>query len=69
VIITNIAGAVANLTAEAQIAWSSGINGPIIIGAGKNIQFTINGGATGVDYVCIIVAKWRPVVIGASLII
>ncbi len=68
VIITNVAGAVANLTAEAQIAWSSGINGPTIISVGTNIQLTINGGATGVDYVCTVVAKWKPVVAGGLLI-
>jgi len=59
-------GAVANLTAEAQLAWQN-FNAPILIKVGKKVQLTIAGGAHGVAYVCDIVAKVRAVTSGGYL--
>jgi len=63
VIIDALSGAVANLTAEAQLAWS----GEIYIPVGTEIELTIGGGAHGVAYVCDVVAKYRAVVSGGAL--
>ena len=59
-------GAVANLTAEAQLAWQN-FNAPILIKVGTKVQLTIAGGAHGVAYVCDIVAKTRAVTSGGYL--
>ena len=48
VLIDNTTGGVANLTAEAQLAWQ----GKVRLGVGKKIQLTINGGPEGGAYVC-----------------
>ena len=63
VIIDALSGAVANLTAEAQLSWS----GDIYIPVGTEIELTIGGGAHGVAYVCDVVAKYRSVVSGGAL--
>ena len=63
VIIDSLSGAVANLTAEAQLSWS----GEIYIPVGTEIELTIGGGAHGVAYVCDVVAKYRSVVSGGAL--
>ena len=57
------AGDVANLTAEAQIAWT----GAILIKAGSKIQLTIGGGAADESTVCDVVAECRAVVSGGYL--
>jgi hypothetical protein len=54
VLISAADGVVANLTAEAQLAWQN-FNAPILIKTGKKIQLTIAGGAHVVAYVCDIV--------------
>lgn len=56
-------GVVANLTAEAQLAWQN-FSAPILIKVGKKVQLTIAGGAHGVAYVCDIVAKVKAVTSG-----
>jgi hypothetical protein len=61
--ITNVQGAVANLTAENQLFT----NDPISIGVGKLIQLTINGGATGAGYVCTVEVLYHAVTTGGSL--
>jgi len=63
VVISAADGAVANLTAEAQLAWDGGIYIPV----GTEIELTIAGGAHGVAYVCSVVAKYRSVVSGGEL--
>ncbi len=63
VIISAADGVVANLTAEAQLAWT----GAILIKAGTLIQLTIAGGAHGAAYVCDVVAECRAVVAGGYL--
>ena len=63
VIIDSVTGAVANLTAEAQLSW----NGEIYIPTGTEIELAIGGGAHGVAYVCDVVAKYRSVVSGGVL--
>jgi hypothetical protein len=63
VLIDNIQGAVANLTAENQLTWQ----GVCRIGVGKKIQLTINGGATGAGYVCNVNVESRAVVSGGYL--
>ncbi len=64
VIIPASVGKVANLTSENQL-FTSGQ--PVLVGVGKHIQLTINGGATGVAYVCTVVANYSAVVAGGSL--
>jgi len=59
-------GAVANLTAEAQLAWQN-FNAPILIKVDKKIQLTIAGGAHGIAYVCDVIAKTRAVTSGGYL--
>ena len=58
-------GVVANLTAEAQLAWT----GMILLDAGTSatIGLTIAGGAAGVARVCDVVAEYRAVVNGGYL--
>lgn len=63
VFISSTTGAVANLTAQAQISKDA----PIIIAAGKKIQLTIAGGAHGSAYSCTVYAFYRAVVSGGSL--
>jgi len=63
VIISAADGAVANLTAEAQLFWT----GAILIKAGALIQLTIAGGPHGVAYVCDVEAECRAVVGGGYL--
>lgn len=64
VFIDNVLGAVANLTAEAQLAWT----GAVTVHAGKLIRLTINGGAHGVAYLCNTEVQYRTVVIGGLLV-
>lgn len=63
VIISAADGAVANLTAEADLGWT----GTLYITVGTKIQLTIAGGAHGVAYVCQVTAKCRAVVAGGYL--
>ena len=63
VFISTALGAVANLTAEAQLSS----NAPIMISTGQKIQLTIAGGAHGVAYVCDVAANYRTVVAGGYL--
>jgi hypothetical protein len=56
-------GAVANLTAEAQISKEA----PIKISTGKLIQLTIAGGAHGVAYSCSVTVLYRAIVAGGTL--
>ena len=66
VLISAADGAVANLTAEAQLAWQN-FNAPVLIKTGTKIQLTIAGGAHGIAYVCDVVAKVRAVTSGGYL--
>ena len=66
VLISAADGTVANLTAEAQLAWQN-FNAPILIKTGTKIQLTIAGGAHGVAYVCDVVARVRSVTSGGYL--
>lgn len=61
--ITSQQGAVANLTAEAQLSNTS----PIKISTGKRIQLTIAGGAHGSAYVCNVTVLYRAIVAGGTL--
>lgn len=63
VILDAVDGAVANLTAEAQLSW----NGDLYIPVGTEIELTIGGGAHGSSYVCNVVAKYRSIVSGGVL--
>ena len=65
-IISAVTGAVANLTAENQLAWGA-MENPLIITVGKVIRLNIAGGAHGVAYECTVVAKYRSVVDGGTL--
>jgi len=65
VFISSTDGAVANLTAEAQLAWTGAVL--IDAGTGAKIRLTIAGGATGVAYVCDVIAECRAVVAGGYL--
>lgn len=62
-IINSTDGAVANLTSEAQLAWT----GAVYIAVGSKIQLTIGGGAHGSEYLCDVVAAYRAVVGGGEL--
>lgn len=64
VIINTTLGAVANLTAEAQLV---AVIPAIYIAVGKKIQLTINGGAHGVAYVTNVVAEYESVIDGGYL--
>ncbi len=66
VLISAADGAVANLTAEAQLAWQN-FNAPVLVKVGKKVQLTIAGGAHGSAYVCDVVAKVRAVTSGGYL--
>ncbi len=65
VLIDIVAGAVANLTNEAQLAWT----GAILLDAGTSakIQITLNGGAATAAKVADIIAECRAVVAGGNL--
>jgi len=63
VFISAALGAVANLTAQAQL----GCDSPIIVTTGKKIQLTIAGGAHGVAYSCTVRAYYRAEVAGGYL--
>ena len=63
VIINSTDGAIANLTAEAQLGWS----GQIYITVGTKIRLTIAGGAADAATVCNVTAKCRAVVAGGNL--
>lgn len=65
VFISAVQGAVANLTSEAQLAWTGAVL--IDAGTGAKIRLTIAGGATGVAYVCDVVCQCRAVVAGGFL--
>ena len=56
-------GAVANLTAEAELSWY----GASQINVGDLIQLTIAGGAEGAAYVCSVTAKYKAIVNGGYL--
>ena len=63
VIISSTLGVVANLTSEAELAWT----GCMLINTGTKIQLTIAGGAHGSAYVATVTAKYRAVVAGGTL--
>ena len=56
-------GAVANLTAEAELTWE----GKARINTGTKIQLTIAGGAEGAEYITTATAEYRAIVDGGSL--
>jgi len=63
VFISAALGAVANLTAQAQLASDS----PVVVATGKKIRLTIAGGATGVAYSCTVTASYKAIVAGGYL--
>ncbi|GAI70679.1 unnamed protein product, partial [marine sediment metagenome] len=63
VIIDAVAGAVANLTTEADLGWT----GTLYITVGTKIQLSILGGPSDADYICQVTAKCRAVVSGGYL--
>jgi len=63
VFIDATAGAKANLTAQAQLAWT----GAVLLKADKKIQLTIAGAATGIACDCDVIAECRAVVAGGYL--
>ncbi len=63
VIISAAAGAVGNLTSEADLSWT----GSLYITVATKIRLTIAGGAHGAGYVCNVTAKCRAVVSGGYL--
>lgn len=63
VIISSTDGAVANLTAEAELSWT----GLVRITVGTKIQLTIAGGASDAATVCLVVAEGYAVVAGGNL--
>ncbi|MBA7627943.1 hypothetical protein ES703_35412 [subsurface metagenome] len=65
VIIDSTTGAVANLTSEAQLAWTGAIL--LDAGTGAKVRLTIAGGAHGSSYVCDVIAECRVVVSGGYL--
>lgn len=66
IFITQAEGAVANLTAEAQLSWAPA-DGITLLKVGKTIGLSIVGGAEGAPYVCDVIAKYRAVVSGGFL--
>ena len=62
-IISAANGAVANLTAEAELSWT----GWVRINTGTKIQLTIAGGAEGAEYITTITAKCEAIVDGGYL--
>jgi hypothetical protein len=65
VFISAVQGVVANLTDEAQLAWTGAIL--MDAGTGAKIRLTIAGGAAGVAKVCDVIAQCRAVVAGGYL--
>lgn len=63
VIIDSVTGAKANLTAEAQLAWT----GLIRVTVGTQVQLTISGGAADVATVCNVEVIGRSLVDGGNL--
>jgi len=63
VIISSSDGVIANLTAEAQIAWT----GSIAITVATKIQLTIAGGAADATTTCNVFVHYRSVVAGGTL--
>lgn len=63
VFIDSTTGAKANLTAQAQLAWT----GAHLLKATKKIQLTIAGAPTGIACSCDVVAECRAVVAGGYL--
>jgi len=61
-------GAVANLTALAQLAWAS-YGATVILLDANQIWLILAGGPTGVGYLTTTVVKYRPLTPGAYLII
>jgi hypothetical protein len=62
-ILTAANGAVANLTAEAQFAYTT----PFVLAEGKGIVLTIAGGAADAATVCTLAVKYRALEAGAYL--
>lgn len=56
-------GAVAKLTAEAELTW----NGAMVINTGTKLVLTIGGGAEGAEYITTITAKYESITDGGSL--
>ncbi len=67
VLISTTLGAVANLTSEAHLGWPDLSSAPILLKAGKKIQYTIAGGAHGSAYAPDVVVLARAVVTGGYL--
>ncbi|GAI99269.1 unnamed protein product [marine sediment metagenome] len=65
VLIDAAAGAVANLTDEAQLAWAGAIL--LDAGTGAKIQLIIAGGAATAAKVCDVIAESRAVASGGYL--
>jgi hypothetical protein len=63
VIISAVSGAVANLTASAQLSWV----GTILLAATKKIQLTIAGGAADAATACKVTAEYMPITAGGYL--
>lgn len=63
VFISSALGAVANLTAEAQLSCDS----PIMVKTGQKIQLTIAGGAHGSTYSCDVDVYYKALVQGGTL--
>lgn len=63
VFVSSALGAVANLTAEAQLSSDA----PIMIKTGQKIQLTIAGGAHGAAYVCDVVVYYKAITQGGNL--
>jgi len=65
VLIDAVTGAVANLTNEAQLAWTGALL--LDAGTGAKIQITLVGGAATGAVICDVVAECRAVVAGGYL--
>lgn len=65
VLIDIVAGAVINLTDEAQLAWTGAIL--LDAGTGAKIRITLNGGAATAAKICDVIAECRAVVAGGYL--
>lgn len=65
-IIASDAGAKANLTAEAQVAYPA-FCGDIMIKAGTKIRLTIVGGTADAETICDVTAKYRAITSGGYL--
>jgi len=64
VVFNSTTGAVANLTSEADMSWT----GALLINVGTILTLTINGGAHGSAYVATVVAQYRSIVSGGTLV-